>query len=67
MIFATGLNNTTPRSSKSATAMFQQKNVHLNRHYEQKFCMQPECSFLPTPRHILAFVARATRLRVFLG
>ncbi len=37
------------------------------RHYEQKFCIQPECPFWPTLRHILAFVARATRLRVFLG
>ncbi len=37
------------------------------RPYEQKFCMQPECPFLPTLRHILAFVAKATRLRVFLG
>ncbi len=24
--------------------------------------MQPECPFLPTLRHILAFVAKATRL-----
>ncbi len=43
------------------------KSKPVIRHYEQKFCMQPECPFLPTLRHILAFVAWATRLRVFLG
>ncbi len=46
---------------------FEELKAILNRPYEQKFCMQPECPFLPTLRHILAFVAKATRLRVFLG